>query len=202
MLTAFWVVSISLVVVPGADWAYAISAGMRHKAIAPAIAGMLLGYLAITLVVAGGVGALVTQVPGILAVLTYVGAAYLLWLGGITLARPAIPGAGHFQAQSTRIRWVVQGFVVSGVNPKALLLFLALLPQFTSMDGSLSLAAQIEELGFIHILNCAVVYSLVAVASRAVLRSRPSVARAVSRVSGGAMIAVGLLLIAERFLSV
>lgn len=57
MLTAFWVLSISLVLVPGADWAYAISAGMRDRAIAPAIGGMLLGYLTITAVVAAGVGA-------------------------------------------------------------------------------------------------------------------------------------------------
>jgi threonine/homoserine/homoserine lactone efflux protein len=68
MLTAFWVVSFFLVVTPGADWAYAISAGMRDKAIAPAIVGMLFGYLMITLIVAAGVGALVKSVPAILTV--------------------------------------------------------------------------------------------------------------------------------------
>ena len=115
MLTAFWAVSISLVMVPGADWAYAISAGMRDKAIAPAIGGMLLGYLMITVVVAAGVGALVASVPAILTVLTFLGAGYLLWLGGSVLARPSVPTVGVEQATST-IGWLVRGFAVSGVR--------------------------------------------------------------------------------------
>lgn len=88
LLVAFWVVSFSLVMTPGADWAYAISAGLRERVLVPAVSGMLLGYLAITLVVAAGVGALVASVPGILVALTLVGAAYLLWLGVNVLLHP------------------------------------------------------------------------------------------------------------------
>jgi len=197
-LTAFWLVSLSLVVVPGADWAYAISAGMRQRAIVPAIAGLLLGYVVITLVVAGGVGALVAQVPMVLTVLTYVGAAYLIWLGANAIVRPSAPDANAIQVQSTPTRWVTQGLAVSGLNPKALLLFLALLPQFTSQSGTLPIEGQIAELGIIHMLNCAVVYSVVAVGAKLVLRSRPAFARTVSRLSGIAMIAVALVLIAEQ----
>lgn len=65
-IIAFWGVSLALVMTPGADWAYAITAGMRDKALAPAIAGLLLGYVGITLVVAAGVGSLVAEHPMVL----------------------------------------------------------------------------------------------------------------------------------------
>ncbi len=203
MLTAFWVVSFSLVMVPGADWAYAISAGMRERAIAPAIAGMLAGYVAITLVVAAGVGVFVASVPMVLTVLTFAGAAYLLWLGANILMRPSSPGMAGEQGganatvSGARWRWALKGFTVSGMNPKALLLFLALLPQFTRQGENWSIPAQMTVLGFIQILNCAVVYTLVAVGAKVVLSARPKAARMVSRVSGAAMIVIALLLLVE-----
>jgi threonine/homoserine/homoserine lactone efflux protein len=198
LLTAFWLVSLSLVVVPGADWAYAIAAGLREKAIAPAIAGMLFGYLAITLVVAGGVGALIASIPVILKVLTVVGAMYLLWLGGGILARPSVPVVADAKVTDSSLIWSLRGFATSGLNPKALLLFVALLPQFTSRSGAWTISEQMGVLGIVHILNCSVVYSFVGVASKIVLRTRPKVARMVSQVSGAAMITIAVLLLLEQ----
>lgn len=201
LLTAFWLVSLSLVMVPGADWAYAIAAGLRDRAIAPAITGMLFGYLAITLVVAAGIGALVASVPAILTVLTIVGAGYLLWLGGNILARPSVPTVADERVTNTSLKWSIRGFATSGLNPKALLLFLALLPQFTSRNDAWPISEQIGAMGIVHIVNCAVVYTLVGVGSKIVLRTRPKVARLVSQVSGAAMIVIAVLLLAEQLLA-
>ncbi len=41
---AFWSVSILFIITPGADWAYAIWAGIKGKVVVPAVAGMLLGH--------------------------------------------------------------------------------------------------------------------------------------------------------------
>lgn len=201
LLTAFWLVSLSLVMVPGADWAYAIAAGLRDRAIAPAITGMLFGYLAITVVVAAGIGALVASVPAILTVLTVVGAGYLLWLGGNILARPSALTVADEGVTDTRLKWSIRGFATSGLNPKALLLFLALLPQFTSRTGGWPISEQIAAMGIVHIVNCAVVYTLVGVGSKIVLRTRPKVARRVSQVSGAAMIVIAVLLLLEQLLA-
>lgn len=199
-ITAFWAVSVLLILVPGADWAYAINAGLRDRSVVPAVSGLLLGYLALTAVVAAGVAAVVASTPSVLTALTVLGALYLVWLGATTLARPAVAGAGSREGESggavgTRI---LKGVGISGLNPKALLLFLALLPQFTAPHGSWPLAAQIGTLGLVHTLSCAAIYLCVGVLARTLLRARPKAARAVTRVSGAAMIVIGVLLLAER----
>ena len=95
------------------------------------------------------------------------------------------------------MRWMTKGFGVSGLNPKVILLFLALLPQFVDTKASWPIPAQIVGLGLVHIVNCGVVYLLVGNASRMVLRTRPQAAKAVGRVSGIVMIALALLLVGE-----
>lgn len=198
-IVAFWTVSVLLILVPGADWAYAISAGLRDRTVLPAVGGLLLGYVALTGVVAAGVAALVAKTPAVLTGLTVLGAAYLVWLGVATLARPAAPGtaADGVPAASWGVR-MLTGTGVSGLNPKALLLFLALLPQFTDPEDGWPLAAQIGTLGLVHTVSCAVVYLGVGVLARTVLGARPAAARAVTRISGAAMILVGAGLLVGR----
>lgn len=197
LVLAFWALSIALAVTPGADWAYMISAGLRDRTVFPAVAGLMLGYVAITVVVSAGVGALVAGMPMLLTVLTIIGAAYLFWLGLGLLRHPPVPTAGT-EIATVPAQWVSRGFGISGLNPKALLLFLALLPQFTSARAPWPISAQIGALGIIHMINCAVVYLLVGFGSGALLRSRPQAAMAVGRLSGAIMIVLAVILGIER----
>jgi threonine/homoserine/homoserine lactone efflux protein len=199
-VAAFWAVSFLFVITPGADWAYAISAGLRHRTVIPAVGGLLTGHLAATAVVAAGLGAVVAGSPVVLSVLTVAGSAYLVWLGIGVLRSPSIPQAGEEPAQGSWIRQVLKGAGISGLNPKLFLLFLALLPQFTDPNGSWPLAGQIVVLGLIHVASCAVVYTGVGSGARVVLRTRPAAARAVTRVSGVAMVLIGMFLLAEQLM--
>ena len=195
---AFWAVSFLLVLVPGADWAYAIAAGLRDRSVLPAVAGLLAGYVALTAVVAAGVAALIARRPLVLATLTALGALYLLWLGITTLARPPAPSAAADHGNQPWLRRAAKGAGISGLNPKALLLFLALLPQFLTHRTAWPAAAQITLLGLLHTANCAVVYTSVGTAARRVLRTRPATATTLTRCSGAAMIVITALLLAER----
>lgn len=199
MLTAFWAVSILFVVTPGADWACAITAGMHERAIVPAVGGLLLGHLTATIIVAVGVGALVANTPLALALLTIAGSIYLLWLGFGVLKNPPVPAKGLQQGQASWGRWTIRGFGVSGLNPKVFLLFLALLPQFTDRLAPWPLPAQIIGLGMVHVVNCGIVYLLVGFGSKTILRTRPQVAEAVSRLSGAIMMAIAGILLFEQF---
>ncbi|WP_288375130.1 LysE family translocator [uncultured Pseudomonas sp.] len=192
VLAAFWAVSLLFVITPGADWAYAISAGMRGRWVMPAVAGMLSGHFMATLVVAAGVGSLIAGHPLALMLLTLAGCLYLLWLGGNLLLKPAAPQAGLKLAGETGSRWALRGFCVSGLNPKVFLLFLALLPQFTDPTSSWPLPLQILLLGLVHLCSSLVIYLMVGYGAKAVLGTRPQAAKIVGRVSGAVMIAIAL----------
>lgn len=199
-LAAFWAVSMLFVLTPGADWAYAISSGLRHRSVVPAVIGLLSGHLLATIVVAAGVAALLAGSPVVLTVLTVVGAAYLVWLGIGMLRHPGHVHAQPDQIQGSAWRQAGKGFGISGLNPKVFLLFLALLPQFVVTTASWSVAAQLLALGLVHVVNCAIVYTGVGLSARTVLRARPTAALWVSRISGAVMIVLGAVLIAEQLL--
>ena len=200
-VVAFWAVSLLFVLTPGADWAYAIAAGLGHRTVLPAVGGLLVGHLAATVAVAAGVAALVARSLMVLTVLTVVGAAYLVWLGIATLARPSALDASAEPPADSWVRQAMKGAATSVLNPKVFLLFLALLPQFTEPDMGWPLGVQIVALGMVHVVSCAVIYTSVGAGARLVLRARPSAARVVTRISGAAMVGIGVLLLAERLMA-
>ncbi len=199
VIAAFWLVSFLLVITPGADWAYAISAGLRGRTqVAPAVLGLAAGAMLATVAVAAGVGALVAQYPVVLTVLTLLGAAYLLWLGVAMLRKPSAATVAAAHGHDSAWRWMAKGACVSGLNPKLLLLLLALLPQFVQQTAPWSVALQIVALGAVHAVSCCVVYMGVGLGSQRVLGARPAAALCVSRLSGVLMVGIAVMLIAER----
>jgi threonine/homoserine/homoserine lactone efflux protein len=200
-IVAFWGVALLLIIVPGADWAFTISAGVRQRAVGPAVGGLVIGYTAMTVVVAAGVGALVAGSSAALTVLSVLGGAYLMWHGVTTFGQATAeldlgPSPSH-----TNWATLTQGIGVSGLNPKGLLVFLALLPQFTSRHGSWPIAGQLAVLGLVFTLTCAAFYLVLGTFARSILQARPTAAKLVTRVSGIGMFVVGALLISERLLA-
>ena len=197
MVVAFWGVSMLFIMSPGADWSYAISAGI-HKRVLPSVTGLLFGHVLATLIVAAGLGLVLAQHPQALMVLSLLGAAYLAWMGWQMFRQPAAPSAGEQMDDTHWGRWCWKGFCVSGLNPKVLLLFLALLPQFIRPNQDSSITVQILALGLVHIISCAAVYFAVGFASQAVLSARPKAAWVVGKVSGVRMVGIALLIAFEQ----
>ncbi|WOX16928.1 LysE family translocator [Streptomyces sp. N50] len=197
-LAAFLAVDLLLVFTPGADWAYAISAGLRGRSVVPAVTGLIAGHAAYALVAVAGLAVLVAGSPAALTALTVAGAGYLLWLGWGLLRQPAVPAAADESADASRVRVMLRGAGISGLNPKALLLYFSLFPQFIDPARGWPVAAQTGLLSTVHLTACAVVYVAVGVLARTVLSTRPSAARVVTRVSGVTMIAIGGFLLVER----
>ncbi|MFH8658912.1 LysE family translocator [Streptomyces afghaniensis] len=201
-LAAFLAVDLLLVFTPGADWAYAITAGIRGRSVVPAVAGLVAGYAGYTLLAVAGLVVIVANSATLLTALTVAGAGYLVWLGCGVLRQPAALTASEGEDEvglgSSRLRIMVRGAGTSGLNPKALLLYFSLFPQFIDPAGGWPVATQTGLLGTLHMTACAVVYLAVGVLARTLLRTRPSAARAVTRLSGAMMIAIGGFLLAER----
>ena len=224
LLAGFAAVSITLAMTPGADWAYSISAGLRGNRIAPAVAGLSAGYLFHTALIVAGLAALIAASPQLLAGITLLGAAYLLWLGISTMrtwrsagftaettttAPAAAGGSGSSTAGAAAVATLVpvrstarqdflKGLGTSATNPKALLLYLALIPQFVDAGAALAVPLQTLVLGLSHFAVSAVLYTGVALAARRLLRSRPAGARAVTLASGIIMVGLSLVLLAEQ----
>ena len=200
-IAAFWAVAALLIAVPGADWAYVIGTVLSGRPVLLAVSGIVIGYAGITIVVAAGVGALVAGTTASLTALTVAGGLYLVWLGVRALLRPGGHGvAGATAARSDRAT-VLRGIGVSGLNPKGLLVFLAVLPQFATPRGTWPLAVQLGVLGVVFTLTCGVFYLSMGSAARRILEGRPALSRVIARGSGAAMIVIGLLLLAEHLLA-
>ncbi|GAA2413068.1 LysE family translocator [Nonomuraea africana] len=124
--------------VPGANQLLGLSNAVRHgTAYALAgIGGRLAAFVVLIGLVVAGLGAILATSATALTVIKWVGVVYLAWIGFSSLRRarraPAATSTASPSDTGQRLRpLIVNEFVVGISNPKALLLFAALLPQFT-----------------------------------------------------------------------
>jgi threonine/homoserine/homoserine lactone efflux protein len=132
-LTAFLLAWFLLVIVPGPSVLFVISRGVAlgRKAAVLTVAGNELGMLVQVLLVAAGVGSLVQRSIVAFEVLRLAGAVYIVYLG-IQAVRHRRALSTVLDATTTRAsRHIVrEGFVVGVTNPKVIVFFTAVLPQF------------------------------------------------------------------------
>lgn len=198
---AFAVVAFTLIAIPGPDWAFMLASGARDHIVFPAVGGLMVGYVLITMIVVAGVAPLVAATPLALLALTVAGSGYLMYLGVRVLRSPAHITSDSGGIEASRSACFRRGVGVSALNPKGLLLFLAILPQFASAQAPWPLPIQLALLGGIFIALCGVFYVPLGMTADRVLGSRPRVAQITSRIAGVAMIVVGLALLVERVIA-
>ena len=84
-----------------------------------------------------GLAALLMVSQSALSVVKWAGVAYLLWMGARLWRRARAPLEAAAGAASLRGLWL-QGFLTSAANPKAVVFFAALFPQFIDPDRPLA----------------------------------------------------------------
>ncbi len=132
-IAAGWLLNLT----PGPDVLYIVSSALRSGVRAGIVAalGIVSGCFVHVLAAALGVGALLATSATAFAVLKWLGAAYLLWMGvKLLLARggsSVVPAVADRSSTPTDL-WRVyrQGFLTNVLNPKVALFFLAFVPQF------------------------------------------------------------------------
>lgn len=146
---AFLLASLSISVIPGANQLLGLRNAYRDGARAAllAVGGRLAAFAVMVVLVSAGLGAVLVQSERLFTFVKWIGVAYLLYLGVQTLrstwrsgSRAANGATERASGPTRRGVWALarEEFVVAGTNPKAVLLFAALLPQFVSGPGSLT----------------------------------------------------------------
>lgn len=173
--------------------------GARHGLRASLIAatGRLVAFAIMIAVAALGMGALLIASEMAFAVVKFLGAAYLVWLGAKILTSKA-KAADTAVPTNTGIRgFVRQEFLVAIGNPKAILIFTAFFPQFV-MSGHYWSSFLI--LGGIFLLLETIAIALYAFAGTRLsgaMQNQHSL-RWINRISGSTMIAFGVMLAAAK----
>lgn len=108
---------------------------------------------AIQIVLAGlGLAAVITSSQHGLAVVKWAGVSYLVWVGLRQIVASFRKGREAREAPVTSLRMLwFRGFITSASNPKAVVFFAALFPQF--LDPQRSLGPQIAILGATYIVT-------------------------------------------------
>jgi threonine/homoserine/homoserine lactone efflux protein len=133
-LAVFVGVTLVMLAVPGPSVLFAFTCGLQRgrRAALFAVLGLETGLLIHVVAASLGISALVASSPAGLAVLKFGGAAYLAALGLRQLIRSPPSGEGRATPMTPRgcARIFGDGVLVDLLNPKTLLFFMALLPQF------------------------------------------------------------------------
>ncbi|MFJ4337383.1 LysE family translocator [Streptomyces sp. NPDC088915] len=141
---------------PGPDMAYMLAVGLEggRRSALKAILGIGTGMCVYAAAVVAGLGEIARSHPSLLDAVRILGAAYLLWLAYTTLrsARRAIGGHGDVGTG----RWYLRGLLISLTNPKIILFYLAVLPQF--LGDAEDPGVQMALLGAINVLMEVVLY--------------------------------------------
>ncbi|MEQ8396805.1 LysE family translocator [Thalassobaculum sp.] len=197
---AFAALETVLCLIPGPAVLFVLGQGLvqgPRSAVAASV-GILsanAGYFAVS---ATGLGALLLASYEVFFAIKWLGVAYLVWLGlRALLARPEALAVERSKPASV---WRVlrRGFLVQAANPKTILFFGALLPQFIDPTGDV--VAQMLILGVTSVVVEFVVlavYGGLAGRLRQVA-TRPAVALWFERVAGGLLITAGLGMAAIR----
>lgn len=129
--------ALALLLTPGPAVLYIVARSVDQGARAGLVSamGLLTGGAVHVLAAVMGISALLAASPASLVVLTWSGAAYLAWLGLRELAGANAPEGAAPPLARTPGQLYRQGVVVSVLNPKAVLFFMAFLPQFVRAGG-------------------------------------------------------------------
>ncbi|MFE9425132.1 LysE family translocator [Kitasatospora sp. NPDC006697] len=204
-LLAFVALATVVILIPGPSVLFVMGRALAHgrRTALLSVVGNTCGSLLLVLGIAAGLGPLLAGSALALTVLKLGGAAYLVYLGvkayrhrgSLTAAFEAM-NPGERKAGSW-VRILGEGFVVGISNPKTLVFYAAVLPQFIARGhGAAPVPLQLLALGVIFnliALTSDSVWGLASSAARSWFARSPRRLRAVGGAGGMAMIGLGVV---------
>ncbi|AZQ74991.1 LysE family translocator [Streptomyces abikoensis] len=198
-LLAFAAMSFVVIAIPGPSVLFVVGRALAHgrRTALATVLGNLLGCYALVLAVALGLGTLVQSSATVFTTVKLAGAAYLVYLG-VQAFRNRDRMRTDLTAQKGErrgdLRTVLDGLLVGATNPKGLVFFAAVLPQFVNHDAG-HIPLQMMLLGLIPAgigLICDTLWGLGASAARTWLTGSERRLSMIGGAGGIALIGLGL----------
>jgi threonine/homoserine/homoserine lactone efflux protein len=192
--TAFVLASAIVLVIPGPTIltviSYSVARGGRAKA--PLVAAVALGDSTALAVSLFGLGALLSTSAFWFTMIKWAGGAYLLHLG-IKLLRTGVSLEPAAPTESGS-RWALfaNTYLVTALNPKGIVFFVAFLPQFVDHGGNVTQQLWLLAVTFVcmAVLNVTL-YAMFATSARGLLAS-PRTRKTFNLVGGSLLVSAGL----------
>ncbi|MQT13268.1 LysE family translocator [Segnochrobactrum spirostomi] len=205
-LLAFTVAAGLLTITPGLDTALVVRTAAVDGARSALLAGLGVsaGVLVWGLAASAGLGALLAASQLAYDAVRIAGAVYLVVLGARMILRPRRDGlvtsgeAVATEEGSSRRTAFLRGLLTNLLNPKVGVFYVTFLPQF--VPAGVPVVPFSVLLAGLHVTMGMVWFVVLVAATRPLARwlSRPAVATALDRVTGGIFLAFGLRLALER----
>jgi threonine/homoserine/homoserine lactone efflux protein len=196
-LLAFVLVAVVLILVPGPSVLFVVTRSLTLGARAglATVAGNATGVYVQVVAVAFGIGALVQESIHVFTAIKLIGAAYLVYLGVQTFRhRRSLVAALDAPVERKLARRIfADAFVVGLFNPKVIVFFMAILPQFVDRSAG-GVPLQMLLFGAIFCLLalvCDSIWALTAGAARAWLAGSPRRLEAIGGTGGVVMVGLG-----------
>lgn len=189
---------IPLIFTPGPDMLFILSQVMGKDAKAGMMAtiGVCLGYLVHSVLVALGIAAIIVSFPILFETIRWLGIAYLLFLA-FSLIKSVFNTQKLAIEKKNTAKPIQKGFVTALLNPKGMLIYFAILPQFIDKTGNTISQGLI--LSFIFIGLCFVVYGGLSVIFAKISQNTQLDERKQKWIDGGSG---GLLMLAATWLTI
>jgi threonine/homoserine/homoserine lactone efflux protein len=193
----FGLVALVLIAIPGPSVVFTVGRAITYgRAVAlTTVLGNALGLLVVLVLVSLGLGSLVATSDTAFLVLKLAGAVYLVWLGVLALRHRHGVEVTDLDGPAVRgLRALRQGFVVGFTNPKAYVIFGAVLPEFVDRDrgnGSVQMLL-LGLVAFVIGLCSDSLWALLASQLRQWFNGLPSRGSALGTVGGVSMIGLGV----------
>ncbi|RBP81113.1 LysE family translocator [Marinomonas rhizomae] len=202
---AFVVASITMLVIPGPTILAVIANSVAHgrRANIPLVVGVALGDTTALLASLVGLGALFSVSAFWFTVVKGIGGLYLLYLGFKLLRSGASPmKIPSSDKLTSKWRLFLNTYIVTTLNPKGIIFFVAFLPQFVSHQGNTTEQLFILAVTFVMLATLsASTYAFFALRARTLLSSEKAM-RGFNLAGGSLMSIAGIwALFAKRTVS-
>lgn len=206
-LVTFFVASIIIIVVPGPSVLFTLARAIawgRTVAVLTVL-GNSLGTVALSVVIALGLGPLLASSKTFSIVLQLVGGLYLLWLGYEALRQRHEHARAMAERESVRpsnLHIVRQGFTVGILNPKSLVFFAAVFPHFVDRTKNATVQLLVFGLIFSAMAFCSdSTWGLIAGTARQWLSGSSRRLVVLRSIGGCVMMILGVLIVVGAFTS-